>query len=212
MARRLAHLWKNPFVWAFFAGIVCLTLMRPFLRFEPDPPPVLGRVPEFALVDSSGRPFTRDDLEGSVWVASFFFTRCATICPALMRSVERLQERYAEAGIEGVRLLSISVDPEHDTPERLRSYATRYHVDPDRWVLLTGEREEIRSLAQDGFKVAMGRARVRDEGIMDIAHTAKLVLVDPEGNVRGYFGADAAGRDEVFHRSRHVRDEWAATR
>lgn len=198
---------RSPFLWAFAVGCVLVTMMRPMLRFEPAPPPVLGTLPEFSLVDAQGEPFGSEDLRGSVWVANFFFTRCTTVCPAVMASVARLSERYREDGVEGIRLVSISVDPDHDTPERLREKAPALGADLRRWVLLTGPADAIRSLSQKGFELAAGEPETTPEGIMDVVHSGKLVLVDGSGNVRGYYGSDPEGLDEVFHRSLRVLRE-----
>jgi protein SCO1/2 len=200
-------LLASPWVWAFLAGILVLTLIRPLLRFEPEPPPVMGEIPAFSLVDQDGNPFGSEDLSGSVYVANFFFTSCSTICPPMMRAVAGLRDRYRDEGIEGVRLVSITVDPETDTAERLADYAARYSAEPPRWTLLTGDPEEIRRVAVEGFRTAMGdRVEVAD-GFFDIAHSGKLVLVDGQGRVRGYYDYDALGIDEVYHRSLHVLDE-----
>jgi protein SCO1/2 len=199
--------YASPYVWAFLAGIVLLTLMRPLLRYEPDPPPVLGQLPEFRLVDDRGRPFGSAELAGQVWVGNLFFTRCRSICPVLTAAMGRLQDRYDEYGIEGIRLVSISVDPLHDTPERLREYAGTWAVDERRWTLLTGEPERIERLAVEGFKSFLGPAAADEQGGFDIAHLGKLVLVDGQGRIRGYYDADPAGLDEVFHRSQHVLRE-----
>lgn len=194
---------RNPFVWAFLVGAVLVTAIRPFLRFEPDPPPVLGRLPSFELVDRTGEAFGSEELAGGVYVANFFFSRCQSICPVLMKSVARLQKRYDEAGVPNVHIVSITVDPGHDTPQRLREVAERYGAEPDRWTLLTGPRERIRELATEGFQVAVGEPTEK-KGLLDIAHTGKLILVDPEGGIRGYYDSDERGIDEVFHRSQHV--------
>ncbi len=199
-------LLKNPFLWAFVIGIVTLTLLRPLLIHRPDPPPVGWQLPEFTLTDQLGEPFGSRDLAGDVYVASFFFTSCPTICPRLMEQVKKLQWGFDEYDVEDVRLISISVDPETDTPERLAAYAEGLGVDPARWRLLTGDRAEIRRLLEQGFKVAMGQ-RSEDDAMFDIAHSAKLVLVDPQGGHRGYYDTDDEGLDEVFHRSQHVLRE-----
>lgn len=190
---------RNPYLWAFLAGVVCITAMRPLLRHVPAPPPVLFQLPDYTLVDSDGEPFGSTELRGSVYVANFFFTRCVSICPLSMRSMAGLQARYDEAGTDGIRLVSISVDPDYDTPERLRAYGEQFGVEPERWSLLTGDPEQVRDLVESGFKLPWGPAGP--------AHSGKLVLVDPRGAVRGYYDDDALGRDEIFHRSRHVRDE-----
>ncbi len=195
-------LLRNPFVWAFVVACATLTLMRPLLRREPSPPPVVGHLPPFSLVAASGEPFGSDDLRGQVWVASFFFTRCPSICPEVMQAMASLQARYLESGIEGIRLVSISVDPANDTPERLRVAASRYGADPARWMLLTGDSTRIHDLCERGFRLAAGPS-----GDLDVAHSGKLVLVDPAGSIRGYYESDPMGVDEVFWRSQHVLKE-----
>ncbi len=200
-------LLRNPFVWAFVVACATLTLMRPLLRREPAPPPVVGRLPSFSLVAASGEPFGSDDLQGQVWVASFFFTRCPSICPTVMQAMASLQARYLESGIEGIRLVSISVDPANDTPERLRAAASRYGADPARWMLLTGDAARVHDLCERGFKLAVNEPAVGPSGELDVAHSGKLVLVDPEGSIRGYYESDEMGVDEVFWRSQHVLKE-----
>ena len=135
----------NPWFLAALAGVVLIPALRPLLRSEPDPPPVLRQLPEWRLVDQDGEDFGSADLAGDVYVASFVFTRCATVCPRLTAEVGRLERRYREEGVEGVRLVSFSVDPEHDTPERLRDYAGRRRLDLERWSLVTGGEQEVRS-------------------------------------------------------------------
>lgn len=197
-------LHRNPYLWAFLIGCATLTLMRPLLRRVPEPPPVLGQLPPFTLVDQDNRPFGSAELRGQPYVASFFFTRCVSICPKLMQSVATLQERYRTEGVEGIRLVSVSVDPEADTPARLRAYAARMGVDPARWTLLTGDPPTVQKVVEGGFKTAMGPAD--DAGsVLDIAHSGKLVLVDGMGRIRGYYDSDTGGLDEVFYRSQHIQ-------
>jgi len=104
--------------------------------------------------------------------------------------------------------VSITVDPEHDTPQELRVAGQRYGVDPARWVLLTGPRPAIRELAVGGFQVALGEPE-NAEGGFDIAHTGKLLLVDASGALRGYYDTGDLGIDEVFWRSKRVVEEQA---
>ncbi len=207
---RMRRLLRSPYLWGLLIGCVAVTLIRPLLRREPPPPAPLFQVPRFELVDTDGRPFGSDELRGHVYVANFFFTRCPSICPTLMHELAALQSRYREAGLGAIRLVSISVDPTHDTPERLRAAQASYGVDPSRWRLLTGAPEAVRSLAVQGFRVPLGDALQQGDGAFDIAHTGKLILVDSHGAVRGFYDSDADGFDEVFWRSRHVLQEAAA--
>jgi protein SCO1/2 len=198
--------FRSPFLWAFLGGIILLTLIRPMMRNEPAPPPVLGQLPEFSLTAASGAPFGSADLAGQVYVTSFFFTRCPSICPRLTAAMGRLQQRYDEEGVEGVHLVSISVDPDYDRPERLREYGTAHGVDTARWTLLTGELEDIRQLVLEGFRTPLGEPDPSGN-LVDIAHSTRFVLVDGSGNIRGYYDNDATGLDEIFHRSQHVLKE-----
>ncbi len=197
----------NPWFLAALAGLVLIPAIRPLLRFEPDPPPVLRELPQWRLVDQNGQAFGSDDLAGDVYVASFLFTRCATVCPRLTASLRQLERRYRDEGVEGVRLVSFTVDPEHDTPERLRDYARSRSLDLERWSLVTGAERELRSVVVDGFALPMGERLDLAGGLVDVAHAARLALVDRDGGVRGYYGSDAVGLDEVFHRTRQILAE-----
>jgi len=197
-------LFRSPYFWGFVIGIVTLTAIRPLLRHIPEPPPVLSQLPAFSLVGADGKPFGSEDLRGQVYIASFFFTSCRSICPAIMKGVARLQDGFDQRSIAGIRLVSISVDPEHDTPEVLASYARANGCDPRRWTLLTGDPQAIRKLVVEGFKTPLVSPPPGGPEPIDIAHTGKLVLVDGSGRIRGYYGTDEMGLDEVFNRAQHV--------
>ena len=115
--------------------------------------PVYGSVPDFALIDQRGRPVRRADFEGKVWIASFIFTNCPDECPLMAAEMAQLQSDLAH--LEDVRLVSISVDPEHDTPAVLLQYAQRFNADPRRWFLLTGDKQAIYRLAREGFRLGI---------------------------------------------------------
>jgi len=121
-----------------------------------------------------------------------------------MHGMARLQARLDERGIDGIRLLSISVDPEHDTPDVLRTYGNDLAVEPERWTLLTGDPETIRAVVVDGFKAPLVHGRATPVRPIEIAHTGKVVLVDGSGGIRGYYDSDDMGLDEVFNRARDV--------
>lgn len=199
---------KNPWVLAFLIGVITVTAIRPFLRFEPDPPPVQFELPAYSLIDQDGQPFGSEQLEGKVYIASFFFTNCVSICPVLTQKMAMLQQRYDEAGVEGIELVSISVDPDADTPEVMREYGERF-ARTERWHMLTGELTTIKQLLVEGFKVAVGDKESLGEdldglNVYDIAHSAKFVIVDQQGRTRGHYDTDEMGLDEIFHRSQHV--------
>jgi protein SCO1/2 len=157
----------------------------------PVPPrlPVLATLPAFQLTDQAGRPFGSQALEGRAWVASFIFTRCATICPSITAKMTRIQARTRNLG-SAFHLVSFSVDPEYDTPERLQAYARAHHASPRLWSFLTGPEEEVKAAVVDGLKVAMGREASADGRLDGIFHGSHLVLVDQRGRVRGYYDSD----------------------
>lgn len=201
-----SRLKRNPWFWSALFGVVFLTAIRPLTRHVPDPPPVLSTLPAFELIDQSGETFGTRDLHGHVYVASFFFTTCKSICPALMRAISELQRRYDRIDAS-IRIVSITVDPESDSPQVLKDYASKMGIDTERWSLLTGDRESIKRLLIDGFRADMGEKEQVSPNLVDIAHSSKVVLVDKNGNIRGYYGTDPHGLDEAFHRSLHVAAE-----
>jgi protein SCO1/2 len=198
---------RNPYVWGFVIGVVTLTLIRPLLRHVPEPPPVLSQLPDYELVSGDGTPYGSEELRGQVYITNFFFTSCRSICPAMMKGMARLQDGFAQRNVDGIRLVSISVDPENDTPSVLATYATAIGVNPRRWTLLTGDPGQVRRLVVDGFKTPLVTPPPGGPEPIDIAHTGQLVLVDGKGRVRGYYASDEMGLDEVFNRAQHVLRE-----
>ncbi len=151
------------------------------------PPPVLAELPDFALVNRDGRSVALADLGGRPWVAGFIFTRCALACPRLTAQMIRLGATRAAAA--PVRRVSITVDPEHDTPEVLEAYAAAHGIEDPEWLFLTGERERIYELATSGFKLAVDDAPPPElvSPQEPILHSTRLVLVDGRGRIRGYY-------------------------
>jgi protein SCO1/2 len=173
------------------------------LRHRPEPPPVLGTVPELTLTNRDGRTIHRADLEGSPWIADFIFTRCPASCPMMTSRMARLVEDLP-AGT-GVRFVSISVDPEHDTPEVLERYAASYKA-PARWLFLTGDGRQIYRLSQDGFKLGVDATPQASGGetAEPILHSTRFVLVDGEGRIRGYYDAFDAESMKGLTRDLHA--------
>ena len=111
-----------------------------------------GSVPEFSLVERSGKATTLADLRGAIWIADFIYTTCQDTCPLQSAEMAKLQEQWKDKA--GLKLVSFSVDPEKDTTEVLASYADRYKADSQRWLFLTGAKEEISRLVQEGFRLS----------------------------------------------------------
>ncbi|HLG42163.1 MAG TPA: DUF420 domain-containing protein, partial [Planctomycetota bacterium] len=154
--------------------------------------PTLYTVPDFELTNQRGEKFALRDLKGRVWIADFVFTRCKGPCPAMTYRMKQLQEDLPS----DLWLVSFSVDPKYDTPERLREYAARYEAADGRWWFLTGEKKKIYDLALDGFKLAAGEEWEREEWV--IFHDERFVLVDADGRIRGYYmGTDKEALDRL---------------
>lgn len=206
----LEWLRRNIWVLSFVAGALTITIMRPFLRHVPEPPPVLFELDQGqgALVDHRGAPFDPAVMRGKVWVAAFVFTRCPSTCPAVTRAMLELRERFDRNRIE-VELVSVSVDPEHDTPEVLAGYARSVGAEHPRWRFVTGPKAEIQRLVEDGFRLGTSERTELPSGLFDIAHSTKLVLVDEDGGVRGYYGLEPEAQDELYERADRV---WMETK
>ena len=139
-------------------------------------------VPDFTLVERSGRPATLVGLRGRPWIAGFIFTRCSGVCPRMTSRMSALS-RSLEG--EGVRFVSFSVDPVHDTPEVLARYASLAGAGAD-WWFVTGPLRDLHALSTGGFKLAAMEAEP-GSSFADgpFLHSSKLVLVDAEGVIRG---------------------------
>lgn len=154
------------------------------------PPPVLGALPAFSLTDQHGNAITQDDLRGHVWIANFIFTRCPTVCPVATRTMQKLQARTDSR----VHLVSISVDPEYDTPARLAAYAKKFGADPARWRFLTGDPAAIKATVTDGLKLAFSRQGELAGGVPNIVHDLHFVLLDGNLRIRGYYDSTDPAR------------------
>jgi len=152
--------------------------------------PVLGKVPDFTLLERSGKNVTLSDLAGRPWVADFIFTHCQSFCPILSARMARLETVLRETNGD-VRLVSFTVDPERDTVAVLREYADRHGADPDRWLFLTGSWDDLRQLIVGGFGLAVERppsgGAAGGGGL--ITHSQRFVLVDSQARIRGYYDA-----------------------
>lgn len=143
---------------------------------------------EFQAVNQDGQEVTLADFEGKIWVASFFFTHCSTVCPSLTANMADLQMKIAEEGID-MDLVSFSVDPEKDDPDAIKQYLQKFDADFSNWQALTGYSfEEIQQLSQQSFKSAMAK----EGGDSDqVIHGTSFYLIDGSGIIVGkYSGLD----------------------
>jgi protein SCO1/2 len=158
---------------------------------------------DFRMGASDGREVTLASLAGAPFVLDFVFTSCTGPCPAMSDSMGRLQHDLAGTP---VRLVSVSVDPETDTPERLAEYGAARGADPERWSFLRGDEAAVTALATSVLLPAARNPDV-DPGLR-VAHSSRFVVVDGSGRVRGYYeGTTDEGRAAAAARAR-----WLAGR
>jgi len=147
------------------------------LTSEQEPLPVIGSIPEFEFIDSEGQSVNLNTLKGKVWVADFIFTTCTMACPIMTDNMNTIHKKYKKN--DDLRLVSISVYPEYDTPEVLKEYASQYDANTDKWHFLTGKEATVKNIIKNGFKIG------DDEDI--IFHSEKFALVDKNGMIRSYY-------------------------
>jgi protein SCO1/2 len=174
-------------------GLIILLAGVSMILEEEKQLPVLGTLPEFSLTNATGDPIGLDDLDGKVWAADFIFTTCAGPCPVMSMHMSKLHQDFIED--DRIRMVSVSVNPDYDTPEVLTEYAKRYEARTDLWYFLTGAYESIQSLIANGFKM----------GDMEdiVFHSTRFALVDGEGQIRGYYTGTEP--DEVERLKKDIR-------
>jgi len=148
--------------------------------------PLYASVPDFTLTDQTGAPFdSASALHGQVWVADFIYTTCPGPCPRMSSQMHQVQT--ALAGSDGVRLVSFTVDPAHDTPAVLAAYGRNFHAQAGRWFFLTGPQPALQHLSREVF--LLGNV----DGTLE--HSTRFVLVDKASRVRGFY--DTSEQDAV---------------
>ena len=138
------------------------------------PPEGEAWLSRFELTERSGETIRSEDLVGQPYVVSFFFSTCPSICVQQNQKIQELQEEFEG---QGVRFVAISVDPETDTPEQLREYAARFGADPEQWLFMTGDLTYIRRIGAEIFQQPVDQK----------FHTERFVLVDPAGEIEGFY-------------------------
>jgi protein SCO1 len=152
------------------------------------------KIPNFSFVDQNGDKFANTDLDSNIYVASFFFATCPTICPKMVTNMLQVQDRFSDR--DDFKLVSITVNPEHDTLEVLKQYAKDVHAIENKWSFLTGDKDDIYDVAFNGYFVSAQKDSVAPGGFL---HSANIILVDGKGRVRGYFdGTSASETNDLF--------------
>lgn len=187
---------KNPYILIGSAFLIGLMIVATALVYERAfvPLPILGpqdedmtgeekyhHIPEFSLIDQSGDTITNERLKGKIYVADFFFTHCPSICPKMTAHLKEIQDKFEK---EDISIVSYTVDPERDRPERLMEYARTYEAELDNWSFITGDKKQIYLLARNGYFISASEG---SGGPDDFIHSDLFTLVDTKGRIRGYY-------------------------
>ena len=158
-------------------------------------------VKDFKFQNQLGRTVSLADLPGKVIVADFFFTRCPSICPKLTANIRKLQDalsskdQFKQLNPAFIQFLSFSVDPERDSVSVLKAYGNKFGINPDLWWLLTGPKKQIYDFSMNELKLGLADGEGVDSNFI---HTQKLVLLDKEHVVRGYYnGLDSVDMSKM---------------
>ena len=148
------------------------------------------RIAEFDLVNQNGEVISKEDFEGKIYVADFFFTRCQTICPIMAVNMRDLQEEFKND--PDLKFLSHSVTPVMDSDHVLRDYADKNQAMDGKWEITTGKKKHIYELARKSYFAVLDEG---DGGDQDFIHTEQFVLVDKKGRIRGFY--DGTEKEEM---------------
>ena len=186
---------QRPFIslwWALYALFAIGYPLFSMLTIV-EPPPYLGTVAPFVLTKQDGEPmhFGNDDRP---IVVNFIYTRCSDICPVLTAKMAQIQERIPA---EDALLLSISVDPNYDTPAVLKQYGQQFDADFERWYFLTGEESQTRAVVQS-FQTIYETIPQPDGSTPNIMHSEQFILVDEFGEIRGFFHDSPQGINDLM--------------
>jgi protein SCO1/2 len=188
-------LWLGVSLLFGLLGLTYLLSLAEISRAVKHAPPVIGQISDFTLTNQDGKITTLADLTNHVWVADIIFTRCAGPCPrmtAQMRSVQDALPPTSEA-----KLVTLTTDPENDTPPVMKRYGERFNADFNRWTFLTGTKNQIANLASGSLKLSAVPVKLEDQkSVADLfIHTTIFVVVDKQARLRGIFETGGEGVD-----------------
>jgi protein SCO1 len=184
--------------WFFMTAVLVLPVVAfaIYNRYENkfEKLPVYGkenhRIQSFSFTNQDNKQTTLATIDAEIIVADFFFTHCPVVCPKMTRSLKRVRDKFSSD--KNIHILSFTVDPERDDAEQLKKYALQFGINANQWTLLTGDKKELYKLARNGFMIA---ATDGDGGPDDFIHSEKLVLLDAQRRIRGYY--DGTNEKEV---------------
>jgi protein SCO1/2 len=152
------------------------------------------QVPDFSFTNQDSSALNNSFIKRKVWVVHFFFTSCPSICPIMIENLKLVQHAFGQDN--DVRMISLTVDPKYDTPYRLKRYASKKGINTAQWALATGSKKDIYRFARKALFID---ANDGDGGEGDFIHSEKLVLIDLDGHIRGYYdGTDVSDVEQLI--------------
>ncbi|MDC2866435.1 SCO family protein [Bacillus sp. BP-3] len=187
--------------WIGLLTAICLLVLAGCSSGSKLRKPLNWDVQSFQYINQNGEKFGSKDLKGKVWVADFVFTNCQTICPPMTANLAKLQKLAKEEKLD-VQFVSFSVDPEVDTPEKLKTFVQKFTDDTKNWNLLTGySQDDIEKFAKDNFKAFVDKPENQDQ----VIHGTKFYLVDQNGKVmKEYSGMNKTPYDDILRDIRRL--------
>ena len=196
---------KKWWIW----GLVLLAIGSLPIIFRPQPKSnltAIAQVPEYSLLKEDGSAFGSKELAGKVYVASFVFSRCPTVCPRMLKELQGLQREFQGQGPK-VAMVTFTVDPDYDTPAILNQLGKNYQADPELWSFLSSpDREALFKLYNEGFKIGVEKIDPSVDLLL-VAHSEKVVLVDQKGRIRGFYSLNPEGHRRLLANARQVLEE-----
>ncbi len=184
-ASLIENLVRSKLFWVFFITFgFSFPIYKSLYRTLPAELPIISHVPDYELISENGQSFGSKDLKGRTYLANFVFSRCPSVCPKMLTELEKIQKRIRGTGRK-VAIVTFTVDPDFDNQTVLFELARKRNANPHVWTFLTGkDKTYMFNLFKDGFKVGV---ESNPKSLFDIAHSEKIVLVDSENRVRGYY-------------------------
>jgi protein SCO1/2 len=193
---QLEKLVRSKLFWVLFLLFgFSFPIYKSLNRTLPPELPIISQVPEYELISENGQRFGSKDLKGRVYLANFVFSRCPTVCPKMLGEIEKIQKRVRGTG-QKVAVVTFTVDPDYDNEKVLFDLARQHNANPYVWTFLTGsDKEALFKLYRDGFKVGVEQ---NPQDLFDIAHSEKIVLVDAENRVRGFYSFETNSINQLM--------------
>lgn len=165
---------------------------------------IYNTIPPFSFTNQYGDTVTEKIVEGKIYVTDFFFTSCPTICPVMKRQMVKVYKEFKDN--PNVMILSHTIDPEHDTPKVLNTFAKDLGVEGKQWQFLTGSKEKIYEIGQKSYLSAAQEDKTAEGGFL---HSGAFILIDKDKHIRGmYDGTTEEGTQKLMDGIRSLLEEY----